>query len=161
IFLAWPADTKVLTPDIEDKRTSRSTFNRSKLTHSRPRHGNLPPQQAPHQIVPDSGMLSLIYLGCRMQFDRLSKRREFVMLLGGAAATWPLAARSQSADRIRRIGMLITYAEDDREGQARAAAFIETLGKLGWSEGRNVQIEYHRTAGAPNRAKSQAAEIVQ
>ena len=69
------------------------------------------------------------------------KRREFITLLGGATATWPLAARAQQADRVRRVGVLIGYAEDDPETKARLAAFRQMLEKRGWSEGRNIHIE--------------------
>jgi hypothetical protein len=67
------------------------------------------------------------------------RRREFITLLGGAAA-WPLAARAQQADRMRLIGVLMAYAESDPEGQAWVAAFRERLQKLGWAEGRNIRI---------------------
>ena len=67
------------------------------------------------------------------------RRRDFITLLGGAAA-WPLAARAQS-DRVRRIGVLMAYAESDPEGQAQVAAFREELQKLGWAEGRNIRID--------------------
>jgi len=68
-------------------------------------------------------------------------RREFITLLGGAAGAWPLAARAQEADRIRRIGVLVALAEDDPEIKARLAAFRQGLEKRGWSEGRNVSID--------------------
>src|SRR5215469_9162796 len=68
-------------------------------------------------------------------------RREFITLLGGAAATWPLAARAQQAERMRLIGVLMAYAESDPEGQAWVAAFREALQKLGWAEGRNIRID--------------------
>ena len=64
------------------------------------------------------------------------RRREFITLLGSAAAAWPLAARAQQ----RRIGVLMSRAADDREGQARLAAFVEGLQQLGWTDGRNVQM---------------------
>ena len=73
------------------------------------------------------------------------KRRDFITLLGGAAA-WPLAARAQQAERIRRIGVLMAYAENDREYQSHLAAFREELQKLGWTEGHNVQIDYRWAA---------------
>jgi putative ABC transport system substrate-binding protein len=85
-------------------------------------------------------------------------RREFITLLGGAAAGWPLAARAQQP---RRIGVLISnYAQTDREGQARIAAFLDTFQRLGWTEGRNVRIEYRWDAGDAERAKASAAELV-
>ena len=94
-----------------------------------------------------------------MQFDRL-KRRQFITLVGGAAA-WPLAAHAQQiASKVRRIGVLMNVAESDPVGQARVAAFREGLGKLGWVEGRDVQIEYRWFAGDPERARAYAAELV-
>jgi putative tryptophan/tyrosine transport system substrate-binding protein len=90
-------------------------------------------------------------------FDR--KRREFITLFGGAAA-WPLAARAQQPERMRRLGVLINLAESDPEGQARIAAFREGLGKLGWAEGRELQIEYRWFAGDSDRARAYAAELV-
>ena len=76
------------------------------------------------------------------------KRREFIALLGGVAAIlWPLAVRAQQSERMRRIGILAGLAENDPEAQARMAAFVQGLGELGWTRGRNVQIET-RWAGA-------------
>src|SRR3954452_1122778 len=69
------------------------------------------------------------------------RRREFLGVLGGAAAAWPLAALAQQADRMRRIGVLMYLASDDAEGQARLAAFAHALEQLGWSEGRNLRID--------------------
>ena len=68
-------------------------------------------------------------------------RRQLLVALGGAAA-WPLAARAQQGERVRRIGVLINIAENDPESPARLAAFRQTLGKLGWSEDRNVVIDF-------------------
>jgi putative ABC transport system substrate-binding protein len=70
------------------------------------------------------------------------RRREFIFILGGAAAAWPLAAPAQQGERMRRIGVLMAYAESDREGQARVAAFRAGLRKLGLAEGRNIRIDY-------------------
>src|SRR6266545_2540431 len=76
----------------------------------------------------------------RRRGDRM-KRREFIALVGGAAAAWPLAARAQQPDRMRRIGVLRYLAADDAEGQARLAAFTQALKQLGWSDGRNLGID--------------------
>jgi putative ABC transport system substrate-binding protein len=65
-------------------------------------------------------------------------RREFITLLGGAAAVWSLAARAQQTDRMRRIGVLLDQAANDPEGEARVAAFQKTLQQSGWTDGRNV-----------------------
>src|SRR5271166_2536415 len=69
------------------------------------------------------------------------RRREFIASVGGAAA-WPFVARAQQPDRMRRIGVLMPFAKDDAEGQARVTAFLRELQRLGWTEGRNLQIEY-------------------
>ena len=84
-------------------------------------------------------------------------RRKFLATLGGAAA-WPFAARAQQP---RRVGVLIPhYAQTDREGQASVAAFTDTLQRLGWTDGRNVRVEYRWGAGETERAKTAAAELV-
>jgi putative ABC transport system substrate-binding protein len=70
------------------------------------------------------------------------RRREFITLVGGSAAAWPLAARAQQPDGMRRIGALMGYAEHDREYQANVAAFREELQKLGWTDGHNIRIDY-------------------
>jgi hypothetical protein len=68
------------------------------------------------------------------------RRRAFITLLGGAV-TWPLAVRAQRPDRVRRIGVLMSYAADDRAGQARLLAFAQELAQSGWIDGRNVRID--------------------
>ena len=88
------------------------------------------------------------------------KRREFITLLGGAAAAWPLAARAQQGERMRRIGVLMSLAADDPEGQARIAAFLQGLQQLGWTDGRNVRIDYRWAAGDADRIRRYAAELV-
>jgi putative tryptophan/tyrosine transport system substrate-binding protein len=85
------------------------------------------------------------------------RRRKFITLLGGAAA-WPLAARAQSAERIRRIGVLMYLPADDPEGQARLAALVQALKQLGWSDGRNLRIDT-RWATADD-IRRHAAELV-
>ena len=87
-------------------------------------------------------------------------RRDFVTLLGGAAAAWPLAARAQQPDRMRRIGVFMNLASDDAEGQARNAAFLQGLQEAGWAVGRNVRIEYRWGAGDPELFRRYAAELV-
>ena len=87
------------------------------------------------------------------------KRRQFITLLGGAAAAWPLAAHAQQPDRVRRIGVLMTLAADDPEGQARVAAFRQGLQQLGWTGGHEVQIEI-RWATSNIEARKHAAELV-
>jgi ABC-type uncharacterized transport system substrate-binding protein len=86
------------------------------------------------------------------------RRRQFMTLLGGAAAAWPLAARAQQGEPMRRIGVLMYLAADDAEGQARLAAFAQALKQLGWSDGRNLRIDT-RWANADDIRKH-AAELV-
>ena len=94
-----------------------------------------------------------------MQFDQL-KRREFITLLGGAAAVWPLAVRAQQGEPMRRIGVLMNPAADDPEGQARLAAFEQGLAQLGWIIGRNVRTDTRWAAGNADRFRTYAAELV-
>jgi putative tryptophan/tyrosine transport system substrate-binding protein len=88
------------------------------------------------------------------------RRREFIVLLGGTAATWPLVALAQQPDRMRRIGVLVPAVESDPAYQARIAAFRESLQKLGWSEGRNVRFDYRWAGVDPERMRASAAELV-
>src|SRR5579859_7924078 len=88
------------------------------------------------------------------------RRREFVTLTGGAALGWPLAARAQRAERMRRIGVLMGYAEGDREGQAFVAAFREELRNLTWIEGSNVAIDVRWGAGNEESTQRFAADLV-
>ena len=85
-------------------------------------------------------------------------RREFITLLGSAAA-WPLAARAQQAERMQRIGVLMNVAADDPEGQTRIAAFRQELQQLGWTDGRDVRIDY-RWAGDASRFHRYAEELL-
>jgi len=93
-----------------------------------------------------------------MLFSRHTKRREFITLLGSAAA-WPLAARAQQSERIRQVGVLIGVA-DDAQGQARLAAFHKGMLELGWIEGRNIQFETRFSGGDGSRARAYSAELV-
>src|SRR5271169_7051327 len=88
------------------------------------------------------------------------KRREFVTLLSGVAVAWPLAARAQQADRMRRVGVLEARAADDPEGQARLAVFLQGLQELGWTDGRNVRIDHRWAAADADRSRTYAAELV-
>jgi putative ABC transport system substrate-binding protein len=94
-----------------------------------------------------------------MHFDRL-KRREFITLLGAAATGWPIAARAQRPDRIRRIGVLMNLAEGDADGQTRIKALQESLRQLGWIDGHNVQIDYRWGATDVARARKPAGELI-
>jgi putative ABC transport system substrate-binding protein len=89
------------------------------------------------------------------------RRREFITLLGGAAAAWPLAARAQQREKMRRIGVLMNLAADDAEGQARLAAFLQGLQEAGWAVGRNVRIDLRWGAGDADRMRRDAAELVE
>jgi putative tryptophan/tyrosine transport system substrate-binding protein len=82
------------------------------------------------------------------------QRREFITLLGGAAVAWPRAVRAQQADRMRRVGVLESRAADDPEGKARLAVFAQGLQELGWTDGRNVRIDYRWAAGDAGKSAS-------
>jgi putative ABC transport system substrate-binding protein len=86
------------------------------------------------------------------------QRREFITLVGGAMA-WPLGARAQQVERIRRIGVLIPLAADDPEAKARVAAFLQVLQQLGWTDGRNVRIDYRWGAGDADTIRKNATEL--
>jgi ABC-type uncharacterized transport system substrate-binding protein len=86
-------------------------------------------------------------------------RRQFITLLGGAAVAWPLAARTQQAERVRRIGLLMGTA-DDREGQARVTSLKQGLQELGWTDGGNIQIETRFGGADVGRIPAHAAELV-
>jgi ABC-type uncharacterized transport system substrate-binding protein len=91
------------------------------------------------------------------------KRRDFITLLGGAAATscvsWPIAARAQQPERVRRIGVLMAAAADDPEYQARIAAFLQGLAQLGWTDGRNVRIDMRWATTNADDTRRHAAEL--
>jgi len=87
------------------------------------------------------------------------KRREFISLLGGAAAAWPLAARAQQPERMRRIGVLMATAENDSETQHRLSALRDGLQKLGWAEGRNIRTEYRWGENDLDRMRVGAEEL--
>jgi putative ABC transport system substrate-binding protein len=88
------------------------------------------------------------------------RRREFITALGGAAATWPLAARAQQLDRVRRLGILMPYAKDDAEGQEIVVALRQGLEKLGWIEHRSIRIDDRWAGGNIDRTQAHATELV-
>jgi putative ABC transport system substrate-binding protein len=88
------------------------------------------------------------------------RRRELLVLLGGAAAAWPLAARAQQPERMRRVGVLLPAVANDPEYQARVGAFMQALALLGWTDGRNVRIEMRWGASDADRYRQYAAELV-
>jgi putative ABC transport system substrate-binding protein len=88
------------------------------------------------------------------------KRREFITLLGSAAAAWPLAARAQQGERMRRIGVLIAGVGDEAVVQERNAAFLQGLQQLGWIVGGNLQIDFRWAGSDPERIHKYAAELL-
>src|SRR5262245_44891937 len=90
----------------------------------------------------------------------MMRRREFITLLGGAAAAWPVVAHGQQRSRIGRIGVFMPGVAADPEYEARNAAFLQGLGELGWIVGRNVRIDYRWGAGNVERYRAIAAELV-
>jgi putative tryptophan/tyrosine transport system substrate-binding protein len=88
------------------------------------------------------------------------QRRDFITLLSGAAATWPVAARAQQGERMRRIGLLTAGRADDPDVRARNAAFVQGLAQLGWTDGRNVRIDYRAGEGNADDVRKHAAGLV-
>ena len=88
------------------------------------------------------------------------RRRDFITLLGGAAAGWPIVARAQQAGQMRRIGVLMNFAADDPQSPARTAGFLQGLQQLGWTVGRNVQIDWRWSGFDRERYRNLAAELV-
>ena len=88
------------------------------------------------------------------------RRRQFITLLGGVAVAWPLGARAQQPDRVRRIGALLAYAQSDSEAQANIAAFREGLQKLGWTEGGNIRMDYFWAGGDAQSMQRLAKDLV-
>src|SRR5262245_34648460 len=88
------------------------------------------------------------------------RRRDFIKVIVGTAAAWPLATRAQQPARMRRIGVLLNFAEDDPEAQALNLAFVQALQQLGWTDGRNVRIDTRWTGGDAARTGKYAAELV-
>jgi putative ABC transport system substrate-binding protein len=87
------------------------------------------------------------------------RRRELLAALGGAAIAWPLAARAQQPERMRRIGVIMSLAANDPEDQGRVAALRQGLQEVGWTDGRNVRIDIRWPAGDADRVRKYAAEL--
>jgi putative ABC transport system substrate-binding protein len=87
------------------------------------------------------------------------QRRKFITFVGGAVVAWPLAVRAQRSERVRRIVVLMGDAENDPNGKAYTGAFRQSLQELGWTEGRNIRIDYRWAAGSPDRANAYAMEV--
>ena len=85
-------------------------------------------------------------------------RRQFIAMLGSGAAAWPVVARAQQSDRMRRIGVLVALAADDPEGRAQTAAFLQGLVRLGWIDGHNVRIDYRWSSANADNIRRYAAE---
>ena len=87
-------------------------------------------------------------------------RRDLIALLGSTVTMWPLAARAQQPQRMRRVGVLMNLSSDDLEGQTRLAAFQQELQQLGWGVGENLRVDYRWAAGDPERFRTYAAELI-
>jgi putative ABC transport system substrate-binding protein len=94
-----------------------------------------------------------------LSLGAVMRRREFLGVIGGLAGAWPLAARAQQGERIRRIGVLMNLTAEDAESQERVANFLQALRGLGWVDGRNVRIDYRWAAAEPERFRAHAAEL--
>ena len=92
--------------------------------------------------------------------SELMKRREFITLLGGAAAAWPLAGRAQQGERVRRVGVLMYTTPDEPESQARITALAQGLQEAGWAVGRNLRIDVRWASGDLTRLRKDAADLV-
>ena len=88
------------------------------------------------------------------------RRRDFISLMVGSAVSWPIATRAQQPERMRRVGVLLSDAAEDLEGQARLAAFVQALQQLGWTDGRNVRVDTRWGAADADRYRKYAAELV-
>ena len=118
-----------------------------------------PPSVAPYVTHDDQpNVLPLIDLCGVFYRGRHMRRREFVIILGATTA-WPLAARAQQPERMRRVGVLMGYAETDLAAQAQVAAFRQELQKLGWDEGRNIRIDVRFPAANADRVRSTLMEL--
>jgi putative tryptophan/tyrosine transport system substrate-binding protein len=97
---------------------------------------------------------------CFLSLEAGMRRREFIGLVGGVVASWPLATRAQQAEHIRRIGVLMALEENEPEGKAQLLGFTRGLSELGWAVGPNLQIEIRWGGGDINRIRTLAKELV-
>jgi putative ABC transport system substrate-binding protein len=88
------------------------------------------------------------------------RRREFIKVIAGAVIAWPLAARAQQSERVRRLGLLMGYPEGDKQAQVGANALRTELQNLGWIEGRNIQIDYRWPGPDAEKARTLAKELI-
>src|ERR1700751_3040015 len=88
------------------------------------------------------------------------RRRDFITLLGSAAAVWPVATRAQQSERMRRIGVLMNISADDPEAQSRMTAFVQGLQQSGWTDGRNIRIDTRWAAGDADLVRKLAMEMI-
>ena len=114
----------------------------------------------PFLLAPSRKVLGFTHCTRRDPQAAHMRRREFITLVGGAAAVWPIAARAQQPERMRRIGVLMAPTEDDPEGGAQLSGFTQGLAALGWIDGRNLRMEVRWGGGDANRARILAKELV-
>jgi putative tryptophan/tyrosine transport system substrate-binding protein len=93
-----------------------------------------------------------------MRLDRM-KRREFITLIGGATAVWPVAAYAQKSDQVRRVGVIMGFAENDEVWRAYLVNFRQGLQELGWTDGRNIRFDYRFTGDSEELMRSMAEEV--
>src|SRR5215472_16983359 len=106
------------------------------------------------------GILPFTHLAREGRMTVTIGRRELLVALGGAAAMWPLAARAQQPERIRRIGVLMGFDENDPGAKGWLSGFVRGLAELGWTDGRNVRMDVRWAAGNPDRMRTFARELV-
>src|SRR5215472_6175990 len=109
---------------------------------------------------PWRGIVSFTHLAREGRMTVIIGRRELLVALGGAAAAWPITARAQQPERIRRIGVLLNITADDPESQTRLAAFAQGLQSSGWIIGQNVRVDYRWGGGSAEAMSKHAAELV-
>ncbi len=135
------------------------TFSRRKLDRWSYFRPDIPPTQRPVPLFPN--LLSYNHKWRRLYLGGVCvRRRDFIKVVAGSAAAWPLLAHAQQADRVRRIGMLFPFLPNESQSKARLVAFQHRLQELGWIEGRNLQIDTRWYAGNADDNRKNAAELV-